>query len=367
MFNPKQNILDHQLSVSGIELSITWGDVADFGKDLVTGGQHSRNEDAKKQADSTNKASRKLHKFNKKEARRENKYAAESLKITKRNNLNNIRYQEAILKQQYDQAKAVRKYEYTQEKRAFRKSKAQSKAQLGYNQLAAQAAKLDQQRYFQEQILGLKLDKLEAISEYRYASAGINLKRKQAQTEAKFAVQRAGLQALKAEGEVAARGQAGASTAALQSGIGAEAGANQAEIIQALLSTEQGLDIDLRQLSDQLILDKTKIQMSKVSLKSSDKAARYGIALERAQADMEARASILLRPEKQPPLPKPFRLPRPEYQNIYKKKAPPRAAKVIAPQGNLFVAGINSVANYALTGLGIYNAGGQDGAKLWGG
>ena len=367
MFNPKQNILDHQLSVSGIELSITFEGALDFGKDLLTGGQHSQNKTNKKQAKKTNKANRKLHKFNKKEARRENKYSAESLRITKRNNKNNLKYQQAILKQQYKHANAVDKYEYTQEKRAFRKSKKQAKAQLGYNQLAAQAAKLDQQRYFQEQILDLKLDKLEAISEYRYASAGINLKRKQAQAEAKFAVRQAGLEALKAEGEVAARGQAGVSAAAMQSGIGAEAGANQAEIIQALLSTEQGLDIDLRQVSDQLISNKAKIMMSEVSLKSSNKAARYQIALERAQADMEAKASIALRPAKQPPLPKPFRLPRPEYQGIYKKKAPPRAANVVAPQGNLWVAGINNVANFALTGLGIYNAGGPNGAKLWGG
>ena len=366
MFNPKQNILDHQLAESGVEVFITWNDAKDFGLDLVTGGAHSANKSAKKQANISNKASKKLHRFNKKEAKRENRYSRETLKITKRNNKANIKYQEAVLKQNYLQAKAVQQYEDRQALRAYNKSVATAQAQLTYNDLASKAAKLDQDRYFQEQLLDLKFDKLDTISNYRYAAAGINVKRKQAQAEAKFAVQRSGLQALKAEAEVAARGQAGQSVAALQSGISAEAGANQAEIIAALLSTEQGLDIDLQQMNDQLIMDRTKLAMSEVSLRSADVSARYQIDLQRAQADMNAQASIELHPEKQPPLPKPFKLPRPEYQNIYKKKAPPRAARVIAPQQNLAVAGINTVANYASMALGIYNAGGPNGAGLWG-
>ena len=285
MFNPKQNILDQQLEESGLRLSITWGDVGTGIADVVTMGAYSRNKSNEKQANKTNKAGGKLHKFNKKEAKRTNEYNTETLRITKENNEKNLQYQEGILQQQYNQARAVKHYEFRQAKRAFQQSKRTARTQLNYNRLAAKTAFLDQQRYFKEQMLDLKLSNQESISDYRFAAAGINVKRAQAKQEAKFQARRAGIEALKAEGEVAARGQAGQSVAAIQSGIAAEAGANQAEIIQALLSTEQGLDIDLRQLNDRLIMDRAKIKMSKVSLRAADKSARYNIKLERAQAD----------------------------------------------------------------------------------
>ena len=114
-------------------------------------------------------------------------------------------------------------------------------------------------------------------------------------------------------------------------------------------------------MSNQLNDDMAKIKLSQISLAESDKSARKKIKMERKQADMNALASILLKPDALPPLPKPIALPKPEYQDIFKKKAPPKAAKVVAPQQNLVAAGLNQAVNIASTAMGIYTQGQQAG------
>ena len=71
------------------------------------------------------------------------------------------------------------------------------------------------------------------------------LKRKQARSQAAFATRKASMAGLKAAGAAAARGQSGRSAARMQQAIAAEVGANQAEIVEALLNTEAGIDLDL--------------------------------------------------------------------------------------------------------------------------
>jgi hypothetical protein len=56
------------------------------------------------------------------------------------------------------------------------------------------------------------------------------------------------------------------------------------------------------------------------------------IAMDKEQADANARAKIFLKPEMSPAMPKPMLLPRPEYQDVYKPKQPPRPKKMTAYQ-----------------------------------
>ena len=66
MFNPKENLLDKQLTESGIELK----GFTDLVADVFTGGAHSRNKQAKKQAKEQNKAEEAAYKFEGEELQR---------------------------------------------------------------------------------------------------------------------------------------------------------------------------------------------------------------------------------------------------------------------------------------------------------
>ena len=329
--------------------------------DFVTGGSYSSNKQAAEQADRTNKYNKKIDKFNEREADRANDYAAESLRITKDNNKENRQFETDTLKSAYRHGRAMQKFEDQQALKEFRKSRKEGFEQIDFNVIAQKQALKDQNRYLAEQLADLTLTQRESFNDYQFAAAGVAQKRKQARSEAAFATRKASVAGLKAAGAAAARGQSGRTAARMQQAIAAEVGANQAEIVQALLNTEAGIDLDLLAMSNQLNDDMAKIKLSQISLAASDKSARKKIKMERKQADMNALASILLKPDALPPLPKPIALPKPEYQDIFKKKAPPRAANVVAPQQNLLAAGLNQTVNLASTAMGIYTQGQQAG------
>lgn len=325
--------------------------------DFVTQGAYTGNREAREQADRTNKYNKKIDKFNEREADRSNNYSAESLRITKDNNTRNRKFETETLKSAYRHGRGMQKFEDQQALKEFRKSRKEGFDQIDFNVIAQKQALKDQNRYLAEQLADLTLTQRESFNDYQFAAAGVSLKRKQARSEAAFATRKASVAGLKAAGAAAARGQSGRSAARMQQAIAAEVGANQAEIVQALLNTEAGIDLDLLAMSNQLNDDMAKIKLSQISLAESDKSARKRIKLERKQADMNALASILLKPDALPPLPKPIALPKPEYQDIFKKKAPPRAANVVAPQQNLIAAGLNQTVNLASTAMGIYGTG----------
>ena len=322
--------------------------------DFVTQGAYSGNKQAADQADRTNKFNKKIDKFNEREADRSNNYAAESLRITKDNNDKNREFETDTLKSAYRHGRAMQKFEDQQSLKEFRKSRKEAFEQIDFNVIAQKQALKDQNRYLAEQLADLTLTQRESFNDYQFAAAGVSLKRKQARSQAAFETRRASIAGLKAKGASAARGQSGRTASKLQQAIAAEVGANRAEIVEALLNTEAGIDLDLLKMSNQLNDDMAKIKLSQISLAASDKSARKKIKMERKQADMNALASILLKPDALPPLPKPIALPKPEYQDIFKKKAPPRAARVVAPQQNLIAAGMNQAVNLAATAAGIY-------------
>jgi hypothetical protein len=102
---------------------------------------------------------------------------------------------------------------------------------------------------------------------------------------------------------------------------------DQQNVVQELLFTEQGIDLDLNKLNNQLNLDKAQIAVSRDNLQVSDTNVRRKINLQRQQADIEAEAKIRLKPEIAPPLPKPMTLPRPEWQDVFKPKRGPEPIK----------------------------------------
>lgn len=254
----------------------------------------------------------------KKEKRRQYKYDKQGLKITKRNTYANLDFQDASRQQEFNYLKARQAFEFAQETKAYNRSVEQATQMTQLADLAEQQANLQQDRYLFEQEIALDLEEEQTALNYRYAAAGLGVDRRKAKQAAVSDIRKSSIEGLKARGQAAARGQAGRSAYKSQQSLLAETAAVENEIVNNLFNANLAIDLDLSQLSDQLIMDKTALKLSRTSLKASDKVQRLAFKRDKLQAYMNAAASIALRPEMGPPIPKPLALPRPEFQKVYK-------------------------------------------------
>lgn len=316
-------------------------------------GGKSKNDQARKQAKATNKYNEAVYKFQLEEQERKYNYAVESLEIQKRNDERNLQFQEANLVQQYDYAMGVRQYEYNQQVRAYDQSVARAVQQQEYNEIAEKFALLDQDRVLHEQLIDLAFDRTETLIEYNRAAAGLGLKKRQAKTGAAIEAQATRVSGMKAEGAAAARGQSGRSAGKDIQGIMAETGARQGAIIDEMMFNLENTAVDFLNLNNQFIIDQVALDFSEESAKMSDKAARNKIKLQALQAIINAEASIALKPEIAPPLPKPFALPRAEYQEVFKAAPPPPPQKAVAYQTNLFADTLSGALSGAQFGVSL--------------
>lgn len=324
MFNPKQNILDQQLQESGVELHIL-GTI----QDIFTGGASSRNDHARKVADLQNKYQRDLYKFEGKELRRGYKYAVKAQEIQKANDEANIRFQEASRQQDWNFGMAIRSFDHAQAMRAYEQSKNQYLAQKGFNEVAENFANLQQDRYQMEQEISLQFEQQETMVAYTAAAYGLQLKKKKTKAAATQEMRELGISALKAKGQAAARGQAGRGAAKNLGAISMEANAKQADLINNLIYDTAQIDMDLLVTDQEKLQDDLAFELSKNNLAAADALTRQQIKMARAQADINAEANLMLKPEMAPPLPKPLALPRPQYAEVYKPKQGPRPPKNI--------------------------------------
>ena len=231
----------------------------------------------------------------------------------------------------------------------------------------------------------------EAGSLKQRLGAETELSIRKARTDTVLERQQGRIEALKATGAALAAGQAGRSARKVAQGIAAEAGAREAagteqfllteeaalqkqffdvmgidqqlsldtmginqklmfdqqNVVQELLFTEQGIDLDLNKLNNQLNLDKAQIAVSRDNLQVSDTNVRRKINLQRQQADIEADATVRLKPEIAPPLPEPMTLPRPEWQDIYKPHRGPEPIKGASYTPSSFGNTVQNIGNIA--------------------
>jgi len=360
MFNPKEgNLLDQQLAVSGLEMN-------NFVADLFTGGGYSRNKASKKAADRQNKYNREVYEFQYGpiededgneidelggEALRQYDFAVEGLEITKENNEANLLFQENQAYQRYDYDMGIRAYEFAQANRVYDQSVSTALQTQSSNQLSEQAALTDQDRLYHEQLISLSLDENQTLLNYGAAAAGVGLKKRAAKVAAIGSAQQQRVSALKAAGATQARGVAGRSAARNVQGILAESGARQASIVDKLMFDTEASEQELFKMNQQLIIDQVGFAFSRDSARFSDMAARNKIRAQALQAAIAAEASITLKPEISPPLPKPFTLPRPEYQDVFKPKRPPKPMKEVPYQENLFATAVAKVGSAVAAGL----------------
>lgn len=240
MFNPKENLLDQQLAVSGLEMNITWGGVSAIAS--LAGGifgatsASKQNREAKKaqqrQQAIANKQAKITNEYNRKayEAERKDYFAARE-----------FQYQTAVKQWKYDTE--IQDYRYVQDVKAYESSVANYGQQTMFNNIAYQAAKESNQASYNELLAGTAFEGESTL-----------------------------VQNLEAQGK-AALGQAGVS---------------RGKAMQAL-AAKQGRDL----------------AVLRASIKSSEqeyKRNMFDLSLQKYGADMQAKANLMIKPERLPEL-----------------------------------------------------------------
>ena len=346
-FNPKGgNLVDKELAVSGIEN-------ANFFADLFTGGAYSNNKYQRELAKRQNEYNKAIYEFEGEELERSYNYQVEALDIKKDNVERDLKFQENSRQQQWNYGMAIRDYEHSRNLAAYQQSVAQATAQKSFNNIANDFANLQQDRNMMEQQLDLQFDRNETLLNYTAQAHGLMLKKKSARSSAAGDLRQSSISALKAKGSAASRGQAGRSAAKSLNAIQMEANMAENDIVNELMNNLEQVDMELLVAKQQNAMDNLALDLSQNNLVASDQLTRNQIKMQRAQADLDAEASILLKPEIAPPLPTPLTLPRPDYMDIYKPKQGPEPMEAIPYQANLGVAFVNTALGFATTAAGL--------------
>ena len=282
------------------------------------------------------------------------------------------RFEEIGLIENYEFGQKMQDFEYDMATRAYDKSVDRAGTQKAFNQIAYEAAWTQQNNKIQDDLLGILFDDQQTFLDYKANSTGLQMKKQNAlvaadfreagnkakyefdkgtfsiernrkRSESRIDAQKAILEGMKAAGTIRAKGTAGRSSAKSALGVLAESGAMQANIANALMYAEQSIDLGVSQLHDMFILDqamvtaardqakadaefgqakldatnkldKAKIDASRKSAANRDAVVRQNIMNARIQADLNAEAAILLKPERLPSAPDPRELYK-EYDN----------------------------------------------------
>ena len=245
MFNPKESLLDQQLAVSGLEMNIVEVFAGISAVSSIVGGIMGSNA-ASKQNKAAKKAAEEQRRAAQAAADATNKYNAEAFAAEKQNYFNNkaFQYDTAIKNWKYNQA--IRDYEYKTVVERYGRSVENTENQLIFNSIAA----------------------IDAYEAEQAATQDILI-------EDAFGEQASVVERLEAQGE-AQMGQAGVSrNKRIQSRL-AEIGRNrrisEASIESALVQSQR----NMRQID-----------------------------LQKYAADMAAKASMMIKPEANPDLPRP--------------------------------------------------------------
>jgi len=278
-------------------------------------------------------------------------------------NEDNLRFTEKERLEAYRQGVERQNFEFDTATRVYDKSKEEANNQKAFNQMAANAANVEQDLKRKDDLLSVMFDETDTVLEYGFNTTGLkvdrsnklvqadfdkarvetkytdergqyDIDRRKTRSESQVEAQKAIIEGMKAAGSIRSRGTAGRSSAKAVLGVMAESGALRANIANSLMYAEQGFDLGIAQLKDMLILDQTmnlaardmanndftlkdsklnasfevdkiKISATKQSIKERDTLIRKSIENSRQQADMIAEASIMLEPQRLPALTNP--------------------------------------------------------------
>jgi len=250
MFNPKENLLDQQLAVSGLEMGIVIDPFSAISAGVsIIGGIFGSNE-ASKQNRAAKRAQKKQEEAAQKAADNANKYNAKAFEVDKENYFNNREFQREIQLDSWRYNQQIQDLQYQAVVERYSKSVQNTENQLAFNSIAA-------------------------IDAYQAEQDSLN----EIYTEDAFNRQGDLVDRLQQEGQ-AALGQAGVSrNKAVQSrlaGIGRNTAINDASLASSVEQSQR----NMRQIAIQ----------------------KYG-------ADLAARAKMMIRPSAIPDIPQPKEAP----------------------------------------------------------
>ena len=323
----------------------------------------ARNRERVRQEGKEYRAAKEQWRFNENQRKEEYEYAKTTRDNQIKDNEANLRFQEESLINDYNYRTNVQNYEFDIANRAYYRSVSQAAKQKEYNQMAAENANMEQDLKLRDDLLGVMFDESDSMLNYISKSSGFTLtknkrindanfklaeveqtfrgqlgeyqlERRKQRSQSQIESQSAIVAGMKLAGEIRAKAGAGRSGAKAVLGVMAESGATRAAIANGLMYAEQGIDLGIAQIKDMLILDQTmvlaakdfaendydlssstldatrdtdkiKIAASRQSIKDRDKVVRRIIETQRAQADLKAESSVLMRPERLPSMPDP--------------------------------------------------------------
>ena len=244
MFNPKENLLDQQLAQSGLEMNVDPFTIASAGFSLVSGVMgmnQAKSDNAKAEA-----YQKKQKKLAKEQAKITNNYNKASFEAEKKDYFAARKFQYDMAVKQWEYDTKIQDLRYQQDMRAYRQSVENYGQQLFYNNLANMTALESQQASYNELLTSAAFEKQGMLAEQ-----------------------------LQSEGQ-AAMGQAGVSTGRAVTMATAAAGRDLAVLRASLVSSQK---------------EYTR--------------SRMDLALQKYGADMQAKANLMIKPDRLPELIKP--------------------------------------------------------------
>lgn len=207
--------------------------------------------------------------FNFQEQQRQFDYLKKGNQIQRQNIEDEYFHRDYLAKQDWAYRMRIADFEYGNSLRQYAQSEKNYQKQLQFNNIAAAQAYESEQRKLKEIKIGQAFQQQDLM-----------------------------VQSLKEEGEAQVTGQSGRSQGkALQSAIAAY-GRNLSILAESISSAEKQFDVSMKKIS-----------------------------IEKLGADLAAEAARMIRPERQPALPKPIALPRPVLQDPLEPKKPPAPIK----------------------------------------
>ena len=154
MFNPKENLLDQQLAVSGLEMQ--------FFLDLITGGAHSRNETARDNQKAAEKHQEEI-------AELTNEYNDKLDKADRENYENQVKFQYESQVRNWERGAEIQDFQYLSQLKQYQKSQAIGKAQLGLNAEAAAQGVADEMATIEEAFIQQQFQHEASMSDLKEA------------------------------------------------------------------------------------------------------------------------------------------------------------------------------------------------------
>lgn len=244
----------------------------------------------------------KNYKYNWKQTQREYDYRVLETDVARRNQRDNIRFQEKTAVRDYKDQLAIRDSLYAQQMLMYNESERIYGMQMGFNNMAAQQAYEAENRRYQEILTGMAFDQQDML-----------------------------VKMLQEEGQIQASGVSGRSAGKVLASALASYGRNQAIMAESLVSATKDSQINRKQIG----LDK------------------YG-------ADLAAQARRMLTPIKGPAPSAPLKMPRATILDPLKPKKPPKPMKGVNTMPA--ASGLSIANSFITTGLDAYtNFGGKFG------